>query len=62
MRASNGTERIKGVCPVCRGPIKGGFTGLGRKGILGLDIMLGTPKTDDTPHNDASIPQKRQRN
>ena len=62
MRASNGTERIKGVCPVCRGPIKGGFTGLGRKGILGLDIMLGTPKTDDTPHDDASIPQKRQRN
>jgi len=47
---------------VCRGPIKGGFTGLGRKGILGLDIMLGTPKTDDTPHDDASIPQKRQRN
>lgn len=61
MRASNGTERIKGVCPVCRGPIKGGFTGLGRKGILGLDIMLGTPKTDDTPDHDASIPKKRQR-
>lgn len=46
LRASNGTERIKGVCPVCRGPIKGGFTGLGRKGILGLDIMLGTPKEE----------------
>ena len=55
IRASNGTERIKGACPVCRSPIKGGFAGLGRKGILGLDIMLGTPSEErsDT-HADAS--------
>ena len=51
LRASNGTERMKGLCPVCRSPIKGGFTGLGRKGILGLDIMVGTPgpATSSTP-------------
>lgn len=43
LRAINGTERIKGLCPVCRSPIKGGFTGIGRRGILGLEVMLGTP-------------------
>jgi len=44
LRATNGTERIKGLCPVCRSPIRGGFTGIGRRGILGLEILLGTPE------------------
>ena len=44
LRATNGTERIKGLCPVCRSSIKGGFTGIGRRGVLGLEILLGTPE------------------
>ncbi|KAL4401500.1 SUMO-ubiquitin ligase [Malassezia pachydermatis] len=69
LRATNGTERIKGLCPVCRSPIRGGFTGPSRKGILGLEILLGTPRespsSDTTPSSNITTsptpPAKRAR-
>ncbi|WFD29709.1 hypothetical protein MSPP1_000720 [Malassezia sp. CBS 17886] len=49
LRSSNGTARIRGLCPVCRGAINGGFTGAARRGILGLELMLGTPAPARVP-------------
>lgn len=65
LRASNGTGKLRGQCPVCRSPINGGFLGPGKKGILGLDIRLGTPRTSPPPEtsliNRSKSPNKRQR-
>ncbi|WFD21508.1 hypothetical protein MEQU1_000160 [Malassezia equina] len=64
LRATNGTERIKGLCPVCRSPIKGGFTGMSRRGILGLEIMLGTPEpgpAEEAPSSPSTPSKKRAR-
>lgn len=49
LRANNGTGRLRGHCPVCRTPVHGGFTGTARRGILGLEIMLGTPAAEPQP-------------
>ncbi|WFD35688.1 RING-type E3 ubiquitin transferase [Malassezia cuniculi] len=46
LRAANGSARLRGHCPVCRSAINGGFTGPARKGIMGLEIKVGTPATD----------------
>ncbi|PKI83172.1 hypothetical protein MVES_002879 [Malassezia vespertilionis] len=51
-RASNGTTRLRGPCPVCRSPIQGGFTGFAKRGVVGLNIMTGVPagsEPDDAP-------------
>lgn len=72
LRANNGTGRLRGHCPVCRTTIQGGFTGPGRRGILGLDIMLGTPAAEPQPfdapvddpssdHETTQEPRKRAR-
>lgn len=49
LRATNGTGKLRGHCPVCRTMIPGGFTGPSRRGILGLDIMVGTPVAEPQP-------------
>ena len=49
LRATNGTGKLRGHCPVCRTMIPGGFTGPSRRGILGLDIMVGTPAPEPQP-------------
>lgn len=46
LRANNGTGKLHGHCPVCRTMVQGGFTGPARRGILGLDIMVGTPAAE----------------
>lgn len=66
MRAKNGTQRMRGKCPVCRSSINGGFTGPARRGVLGLEIMLGTPVPDDVADShkvagNATHPRKRAR-
>lgn len=62
LRATNGTERLKGLCPVCRSPIRGGFTGLGKRGISGLELCIGTPRAPSPPPSDAEArPTKRSR-
>ncbi|WFD42153.1 RING-type E3 ubiquitin transferase [Malassezia psittaci] len=43
LRQNNGTGKLRGHCPVCRTIIPGGFTGVSRRGALGLEIMVGTP-------------------
>ncbi|WFC98068.1 RING-type E3 ubiquitin transferase [Malassezia yamatoensis] len=43
LRQNNGTGKLRGHCPVCRSIIPGGFTGVSRRGALGLEIMVGTP-------------------
>jgi len=63
LRSKNGTQRLRGQCPVCRGPINGGFTGLAKRGILGLEIRLGTPREDapETKAPDPAAPSPRKR-
>lgn len=63
LRASNGSARLRGHCPVCRKQISGGFTGPARRGIMGLEIMVGTPVSDaeaeENMRASAQIPRKR---
>lgn len=58
LRAANGSARMRGHCPVCRSAIKGGFTGPSRKGIMGLEIMVGTPANDAEAEARTSAPAR----
>lgn len=39
-------DPLAGHCPVCRADIKGGFSGVAGRGVIGLELMLGVPVDD----------------